>query len=85
MSILETALVFVAIPLAIVVLLGLGSVFGKKTIGPVPPAFHLGEKWDYPPVVWSAVDEVTTHGHHGTHHVVNDPAELIGGTANGKW
>ncbi|NLG56682.1 MAG: hypothetical protein GX542_13720 [Rhodococcus sp.] len=85
MSILETSLIFVVIPLAIVLLLGLSALFGKAKAVPTPEAFRLGEKWEHSPILWSAVDVVTTNDHHHAHHDVNDSAALIGGTAHGKW
>jgi hypothetical protein len=85
-SILETVLIFVGIPALITAFFAGMSFVGKKTPGPVPPAFHLGEEWTHAPVLWSAVDEVTTHGHHGGHHGVHaGSADLIGGSASGKW
>lgn len=88
MTILETVLIFVVVPLAITVVIACLTMFlVKKTPGPVPPEFHLGERWNYKPVLWSAVDEVTVHGHHGgAHHAIAvTPADLIGGSASGKW
>ncbi|MBC2587078.1 aa3-type cytochrome oxidase subunit CtaJ [Rhodococcus aetherivorans] len=87
MSILETTLIFVAIPVAIIVILGVFSVFTKPVPGTRPAAYKLGDKWDHDPMLWSAVDEVTTHGHHGGHHelVAGAPVDPIGGRASGKW
>lgn len=88
MTILETVLIFVVVPLVITgVIAGLSLLLGTKTPGPVPPEFHLGERWTYKPVLWSAVDEVIVHGHHGGAHHSSDaaPADLIGGSASGKW
>lgn len=84
-SILETSLIFVVIPLAIVLLLGLSAVLGKSESVPAPAPYRLGEKWNFSPILWSAVDVATTNDHHGSHHDVLDPAALIGGTAHGKW
>ncbi|QBJ95075.1 hypothetical protein ERC79_03175 [Rhodococcus sp. ABRD24] len=83
MSILETSLIFGGIPVLVIAIIGGLSFMGKKLPGTVPPEFHLGEKWTHKPVLWSAVDEVTTHGHHAGH--VAAPADLIGGSASGKW
>ncbi|NLE78981.1 MAG: hypothetical protein GX610_05255 [Rhodococcus sp.] len=87
MSILETVLIFVGAPLGITAFFAGMSYVGKKNPGPVPPAFHLGEKWTHEPVLWSAVDEVTVPaGHHGGHHAITAGSQtLIGGSAHGKW
>ncbi|MEE2031859.1 aa3-type cytochrome oxidase subunit CtaJ [Rhodococcus chondri] len=88
MSILETTLIFVGIPLLITVIFGGLSYIGSKYPGPVPAEnpYTLDRKWEYGPVLWSATDEPIARGHHGHHgHVAGAPAELIGGTASGKW
>lgn len=86
-SILEVVLIYVGIPALITAFFAGASFLGKKTPGPVPPAFHLGEPWDHAPILWSAVDEVTVRGgHHGSAHAIEaGSADLIGGTASGKW
>ncbi|WP_070378998.1 aa3-type cytochrome oxidase subunit CtaJ [Rhodococcus sp. WMMA185] len=86
MSILETVLIFVGLPALISVFFAATAFVGKRTSGAVPPPFRLGEEWTHAPVLWSAVDEVTTHGHHDGHHEAPaDSADLIGGSASGKW
>jgi hypothetical protein len=87
-SILETTLIFVGIPLLIILVFAGLSLTGQRYPGPVPSdnAYTLGQKWEYEPVLWTATDEVTRPGHHAHHgHVVGNPADLIGGTASGKW
>lgn len=87
MSILETTLIFVGIPLLIVLFFGAFSALAPRNAGPVASdnEFELGQKWDHEPLLWSATDEVSAlgHAHHG--HAAGAPADLIGGTASGKW
>ncbi len=87
MSILETVLIYVGIPvLVFAILAGLTFALSKGPIaGKHPAHYQLGERWTHAPVLWSAVDEVTTSGHHGGHAALTSGAELIGGRANGRW
>ncbi|EOM76463.1 hypothetical protein DW322_16915 [Rhodococcus rhodnii] len=85
MSILETVLIFVGIPLLITLVIAVLSMsLGKKTVGAVPKPYRLDTPWTHGPVLWSAVDETVTR-HHGGHHAVESGAELIGGSSSGKW
>ncbi len=84
-SILETTLIFVGIPLLVILILaGLGYI-GPRYTAKDPAEYKLGNKWDHEPVLWSAVDEVAGRGHHGGHGHAGSATELIGGTASGKW
>ncbi|MEV6275088.1 hypothetical protein [Nocardia sp. NPDC051832] len=90
MSILETVLIFVGIPLVIYAAIAGLSYLGKPLAGEKPAHFSLGQKWTQPPVLWSATDEVTGHGHHteshGTHAAIESTGvELIGGRASGRF
>ncbi|MET7767272.1 hypothetical protein [Nocardia sp. NPDC005366] len=91
MSILETVLIFVGIPLVIYGAIAGLSYLGKPLAGDKPAHFDLGQKWTQPPVLWSATDEVTGHGHHteashGGHAAIEAAeADLIGGRASGKF
>ncbi|QLY34912.1 hypothetical protein [Nocardia huaxiensis] len=93
MSILQTVLIYVGIPLAIYLVIAGLSFLGKPLPGKKPEHFELGAQWTEPPVLWSAMDEVTGSGHHDTHeashgnHAAIDSAEadLIGGRASGKF
>lgn len=91
MSILETVLIFVGIPLVIYAAIAGLSYLGKPLPGEKPVHFELGQKWTQPPVLWSATDEVTGHGHHdaaphGNHAAIESAqGELIGGRASGKF
>ncbi|MET8655075.1 MULTISPECIES: aa3-type cytochrome oxidase subunit CtaJ [Nocardia] len=91
MSILETVLIFGAIPLVIYGAIAGLSYLGKPLAGDKPAHFDLGQKWTQPPVLWSATDEVTGHGHHGEaphggHAAIEAAgANLIGGRASGKF
>lgn len=82
MSILETVLIFVGIPVLVIAIVAGLSFMTKKSPGFVPTEYRLGERWTRQPVLWSAVDEVTTHGHHAAHAA---GADVIGGSASGKW
>ena len=85
-SLLETVLIFVVIPVAVWGLLGAASMLGKRYAGTAPAHYDLRAHWTHEPVLWSAVDEVTTHAHHSGHAAIEAaPANLIGGTASGKW
>jgi hypothetical protein len=85
-SILETVLIFVVLPTAITAVVAALSMLGKKYAGTAPTHYDLRAPWTHEPVLWSAADEVTTHTHHGGHAAIEAaPANLIGGTASGKW
>ncbi len=91
-SILETVLIFVGIPLVIYAVIAGLSYLGKPLPGEKPVHFNLGDKWTADPVLWSATDEVTKFGHdisagsHGSHAAIESAAsELIGGRASGKF
>ncbi|MFQ6396844.1 hypothetical protein ACLMAJ_25690 [Nocardia sp. KC 131] len=91
MSILETVLIFLGIPLVIYGAIAGLSFLGKPLAGDKPVHYDLGQKWTQPPVLWSATDEVTSRGHHGesqhgSHAAIESAeAELIGGRASGKF
>lgn len=90
MSILETVLIFVGIPLVIYGVIAGLSFLGKPLPGEKPVHFNLGDKWTADPVLWSATDEVTGSGHHATSHGTHAAIEaaesdLIGGRASGKF
>ncbi|MDH6678382.1 hypothetical protein M2284_002585 [Rhodococcus sp. LBL1] len=83
MSILETVLIFVGIPVLVIAVLGLLTITVRRSPNALPAEYRLGERWTYGPVLWSATDEVTTHSHHSAHAATG--ADLIGGSASGKW
>ncbi|WP_069166974.1 aa3-type cytochrome oxidase subunit CtaJ [Nocardia altamirensis] len=91
MSILETVLIFLGIPLVIYGAIAGLSYLGKPYAGDKPAHFDLGQQWTQAPVLWSATDEVTSTGHHeaashGHHAAIEaNQAELIGGRASGKF
>ncbi|WP_278315492.1 aa3-type cytochrome oxidase subunit CtaJ [Lolliginicoccus levis] len=77
---METVLVFVVIPAAVIAVIGLATMLKKPQLRPEP--YRLGDPWPYGPVWWSAVDE---HGHsHGGHGDTSD-AQPIGGSASATW
>ncbi len=100
-SILETVLIFLGIPLVVYGAIAGLSYLGKPLPGEKPSHYDLGQQWTAAPVLWSATDEVTnafhheraeeSHGHHaesahGHHAALEAPkAELIGGRASGKF
>jgi hypothetical protein len=89
-SILETVLIFVGIPLVIYAVIAGLSFLGKPLPGEKPVHYNLGEKWTADPVLWSATDEVTRSGHadiaHGSHAAIESAeSDLIGGRASGKF
>lgn len=91
MSILETVLIFVGIPLVIYGVIAGLSFLGKPLAGEKPAHYDLGQQWTAAPVLWSATDEVTGSGHHdsgshGSHAAIESAdADLIGGRASGKF
>ncbi|MEV5648428.1 hypothetical protein AB0L57_09275 [Nocardia sp. NPDC052254] len=91
MSILETVLVFLGIPLVIYAVIAGLSFLGKPLPGEKPVHYDLGNKWTAAPVLWSATDEVTVFGHdvaeasHGHHAAIESGADLIGGRVSGKF
>jgi len=89
-SILETVLIFLGIPLVIYAAIAGLSYLGKPLPGEKPVHFDLGQKWTHAPVLWSATDEVIGNGHHaavshGGHAAIESAQELIGGRASGKF
>ncbi|NKY49182.1 aa3-type cytochrome oxidase subunit CtaJ [Nocardia vermiculata] len=91
MSILETVLIFLGIPLVIYAVIAGLSFLGKPLPGEKPVHYDLGKKWTSAPVLWSATDEVTlsvaqaAHASHGHHAAIESGADLIGGRASGKF
>ena len=86
-SILETTLIFVGIPVVVIAVIAGLCYPAKRDPSPKPPRYTLDKKWTHEPVLWSAVDEVTTRpGHHGGHAAIEaGSADLIGGSASGRW
>lgn len=82
MSIVETVLKFVVIPLVVIGVVGVLASM-SKTLKPAP--YTMGDKWPYGPVWWSAVDEHGHGGHHGGHGHGHAEATPIGGSASGTW
>ncbi|MFF0814464.1 hypothetical protein ACFYVR_04790 [Rhodococcus sp. NPDC003318] len=89
MSILETTLIFVGIPVVVTAIIAGLCYLAKPVPGDTPSHYSLDKEWTHEPVLWSAVDEVTTRpGHHdGGHHAAIEAgsADLIGGSASGRW
>ena len=84
-SILETVLIYVLIPLVFVLFVGFLSYLGKPVAGTRPAHYDLTREWKHAPMLWSATDEVTTYGKHGGHAAIESGVDLIGGRASGKF
>ena len=77
---LEIVLVMAGVPLAIIVLLGLVTLRSKFVR---PRRYRPGEKWSYPPVLWTANPEAIQHG-----AIVRHSGDRSGGArggAHGNW
>ncbi|MFE3292090.1 hypothetical protein [Rhodococcus sp. NPDC059234] len=86
MSILETVLIFVGIPVVATAIIAGLCFLAKPVAGSTPEHYSLDKEWTHKPVLWSAVDEVTVAGHHGGHKAIAaGSADLIGGSASGRW
>lgn len=99
MSILQTVLVFLGIPLVIYGLIAALSLLGKPLPGEKPRHYDLSQQWTADPVLWSATDEMIEPGHsydmgelpHADHAAFDKPESpsqaetLIGGRASGKF
>ncbi|KAA0022892.1 aa3-type cytochrome oxidase subunit CtaJ [Antrihabitans cavernicola] len=87
MSILETVLIFVLIPVVVIAFVGAIAMRGKPVAGTRPAHFDLGSRWTHAPMLFSATDEITVSGHHGGGHAAIEAgsADLIGGRAHGRW
>ncbi len=84
-SILETVLIFVGIPLVIYAVIAGLSFLGKPLPGEKPVHYSLPDTWTADPVLWSATDEVTARGHDNHAAIESAQADLIGGRASGKF
>lgn len=86
-SILETTLIYVGIPVVIIAVMGALCYPAPRDPSPRPARYTLDKKWTRQPVLWSAVDEVTVRpGQHGAHAAIAaGSADLIGGSASGRW
>lgn len=83
MNILEIHLLFVGIPVLVLGAIGAVTMRSNPVAGKHPSHYSLGDPWTREPLLWTAVDEITTSGHHGAHHEAH--GNLIGGRASGKW
>ncbi|WP_028662425.1 aa3-type cytochrome oxidase subunit CtaJ [Saccharomonospora iraqiensis] len=79
MSILETTLVFVAIPVAIYAFFALVTLRSKFASR---PRYRPGQPWDHPPVWWAANPEGAGERH--TEAGKSAPSTARGG-ARGNW
>lgn len=92
MTIAETALIYAGIPVLATVVIATASVFTAKK-RPRPAEYRVGQPWNREPLLWTAADEVvpaaahaSAHGH-GAHAAAIEagPADLIGGSASGRF
>ncbi len=77
---LEVVLILVGVPLAIMVVLGLltlRSMFSR------PRRYRPGDKWSYPPVLWTAHPEAWQDGMAARHHRGRSGGAC--GGARGNW
>lgn len=85
MSPLETAGIFVGIPLLVILLFASVTVTKKS---PHPATYNMNDGWTHDPILWAAVDEKigAGHGGHGNSHDSHGASsDVIGGSASGKW
>jgi hypothetical protein len=80
-SILETILVFVAIPLAVY---GFFSLVTLRSKFASRPRYRPGQAWDYPPVWWTANPEGVGQRHADGADEGTAPSTVRGG-ASGNW
>lgn len=87
MTILETLAVFVGLPAVVTAIIAGLALRANPIAGKHPTHFNLGDTWTHEPVLWSAMDEVTTHSQHGSRRAEIEaaPANLVGGRASGNW
>lgn len=83
-SVIETVLIFVGIPLALYVLVSVLTLRSKFVSA---PRYRPGQEWDYPAVWWSANPEglrgARAHGSSGEDTRSQTPAQR--GGARGSW
>ncbi len=97
MTIVQTVLVYVVIPAAVLVLFAALTMWPKSQKN---PRYRSGEGWDYPPVWWSAnPDGVDRHaealgsralgshglGSSGIQQSAGADTSVVGGGARGTW
>jgi hypothetical protein len=85
-SVAETVLVYVLIPvgaLAVLALITMAPRLGKR------PRYRSGQPWEHAPVWWSANPEGVGTAHHSSVPQLtagsSDPASTVGGGARGTW
>lgn len=88
MTIVQTLLVYLGIPVAVIALFGVVTMWPKKDT--TNPRYRSGEDWGYVPVWWSANPEgLGEHAGAGHPHELASgtpaEAELVGGGARGTW
>ncbi|HEU5471178.1 MAG TPA: hypothetical protein VFV67_11040 [Actinophytocola sp.] len=81
MSVVETVLVFVAIPTAIYVAVALLTLPDRQSRA---PRYRPGQPWDYPPVWWTA-NPAGLHGGPGAPATGAARRGTAKGGARGSW
>jgi hypothetical protein len=76
----EVVLILVGAPLAIMVVLGLLTL---RTMFARPRRYRPGDKWSYPPVLWTAHPEAWRNGVAARHHRGGSGGTR--GGARGNW
>lgn len=82
MTVVETVLIYVGVPLAVVVLLALLTVLpssGRR------PRYRSGQSWDFAPVWWSANPAGLGHGRPDADGRQSSGGTVVGGGARGTW
>ncbi len=89
MSVLETVLVFVVIPLALYGVITLMTLWPKFARG---PRYRPGQEWEHEPVWWAGNPDGITAGEVALRHaaeseneVVEKPVRTARGGARGSW
>ncbi len=87
MTIVETVLVFVAIPLAVVALV-VFAVYGRSMVHQ-PNRYRPGKAWTYPPAWYlphpQAIDDVVSDRVALEQSASHEPTAAAVGGANGEW
>ncbi|HET9141778.1 hypothetical protein [Actinophytocola sp.] len=82
MTVVETLLVFVAIPAAIY---GVIALLTLRDRGTRAPRYRPGQAWDYPPVWWTANPAGAGHVGSATTAPAGKPRGTAKGGARGSW
>lgn len=82
-SIVETLLIFVGIPLAVIVLVTL-AVYGRSTVHQ-PNRYRPGKAWTYPPAWYEPHPEAIHDAVSQSPAIEGSPGATVVGGASGEW